>query len=125
MSSVYNNIPNERVVGSSDATTQFFQNYYTVQSDINSSAVTEIKGYFETKGFQSDSAESVAIIIVSQAKRDNLNPFEIIDTLKGLTEIEISALVAEILNYNRYKSSSLGITKNTEPNEFIRRNIKS
>jgi hypothetical protein len=37
--------------------------------------------------------------------------------------VEISALVGEILNYNRFKTSSLGITRPPTPAEEIQRNI--
>ena len=36
---------------------------------------------------------------------------------------ELSAIVAEILNYNRFKTSSLGVVTAVEPVEFVRRNI--
>ena len=68
-------------------------------------------------------AQSVAMIILSQAKKDNLNPFDILDTLRGLSSVQISALVGEILNYNRFKTSSLGITLTPTPADEIQRNI--
>ena len=51
------------------------------------------------------------------------NRMQILDTLKGLNNVELSALVSEILNYNRFKSSSLGYARGFTPNPEIQRNI--
>ena len=123
MSSIYNNVPSEKQSSSADKTVKFFDEFYQVPVEINSTALTAMTGFFEGKGFEKDSAESVAIIILTQAKRDNLNPFQILDTLGGLDSVEISALVGEILNYNRFKTSSLGITTPPRPADEIQRNI--
>ena len=98
----YNNIPNEKTSASTDKTLDFFNTFYESPVELDNSSLTAIKGFFESKGFKSDASESVSIIIISQAKKDNLNPFDIIDTLKGLNDIELSAIVGEILNYNRF-----------------------
>jgi hypothetical protein len=48
---------------------------------------------------------------------------QILDTLKGLDSVEISALVAEILNYNRFKTSYLGYALAFTPRIEVSRNI--
>lgn len=123
MSTFYNNIPPGTTTSSSDGTVKFFDNFYKVPVEINGTALTAIKGFFESRGYSAGSAESVAIIILTQSKKDNLNPFEILDTLGGYGSVEISALVGEILNYHRFKTSSLGITKTPTPADEIQRNI--
>ena len=79
--------------------------------------------FFEKRGFSASSAESIALVILTQAKKDNFNPQKIIDSLSGLTSLEISGLVAEILNYNRFKTSSLGIYIAPTAADEIQRNI--
>jgi hypothetical protein len=121
---LYNNIPPTTTqASSSDATTKTFNSFYQVPLQLDGTTLTAIKSYFESRGYGSVAAESVAIIILSQATKDGLNPFNILDTLRGLSSIQISALVAEILNYNRFKSSSLGITNIPTPADEIQRNI--
>jgi hypothetical protein len=80
-------------------------------------------GFLETRGFANESAETIAITILEQAKKDVYNGMEIIETVKGLNQAQLSALVAEILNYNRYKSSSIGIVQGTRLVPNISRNI--
>ena len=121
---IYNNIPQPSAsASSSDATTKLFNSFYQVPLQLDETTLTAIKSYFESRGYSSDAASSVAIILLSQATKDGLNPFGILDTLRGLESVQISALVAEILNYNRFKTSSLGITAIPTPADEIQRNI--
>lgn len=121
---LYNNIPQAGNAGSnSDATVKFFDNFYQVPLQLNGTELTAVTSYFESRGYNSQAAQSVAMIILSQSKKDNLNPFDILDTLGGLTDVQISALVGEILNYNRFKTSSLGVTLTPTPADEIQRNI--
>jgi hypothetical protein len=120
MSSTYNNIP---FTQSSNQTVQAFDNYYSAPIELNASVVAAMTGYFTNRGFGEVSAESIAVTIIKQAKKDNYNPMQILDTLKGLNDVELSGLVSEILNYNRFKSSSLGYAQTFQPNPDIARNI--
>jgi hypothetical protein len=123
--SLYNNIPQSDIQRktSSDGTTKFFDSFYQIPIEINNTTLIAIIGFFETRGYGSVAAESVAIIITVQAKKDKLNPFEILDTLKGFTDVQISSIVGEILNYNRFKTSSLGVDYAVTPTQEPRRNI--
>jgi hypothetical protein len=67
--------------------------------------------------------ESLLKIIKKQAKKDGYNPMQILDTLKGIDNVEISALVSEILNYNRVKTSFLGYARGFEPHYEVQRNV--
>ena len=121
---LYNNIPTDTAPKSnSDATVKFFDNFYQIPLQLNGTELTAITSYFESRGYGIQAAQSVAMIILSQSKKDNLNPFDILDTLRGLSSVQISALVGEILNYNRFKTSSLGITLTPTPADEIQRNI--
>lgn len=123
MSTIYNNVPPETNLNSASETAKFFNSYYQVPVEFNATSLTAVKGFFETKGFSPDAAESVAIIILSQSKRDDINPFKVLDTLKGFEDVQLSSIVGEILNYNRFKTSSLGISNNLVPADEIQRNI--
>jgi hypothetical protein len=46
-----------------------------------------------------------------------------LDTLKGLNELQLSSVVAEILNVNRSKISTLGFKVANNQNQFEKRNI--
>ena len=123
MTTIYNNIPTRTEESPTDPTVKFFDSFYKVPIEVNGVSLTAIKGFFASKGYEAEAAESVAVIILIQAKKDNINPFKILDTLRGFDNVEISALVGEILNYNRFKTSNLGITRPPTPADEIQRNI--
>jgi hypothetical protein len=120
---LYTNIPIEKSGSSSDATFKYFDQYYDKPIDLDNNAMLAVKSFFEKRGFEPASAETTAIVILSQAKRDNINPIKIIDTLNGMSNVEISGLVSEILNYHRFKTSSLGISISPISADEIQRNI--
>jgi hypothetical protein len=63
------------------------------------------------------------MIMLSQAKNTNITAFQLLDSLKKLDGIYLSDLVGQILNYNRFKTSSLGISIPPTPADEIQRNI--
>ena len=116
----YSNIPSS---SSQDATVQAFNSYQTAPVELNSTVLAAMKGYFTSREFGEVAAESIAITIMTQAKQDGYNPMQILDTLRGLSNVELSGLVSEILNYNRFKSSSLGYAQTFSPNAEVQRSI--
>lgn len=104
---------------------QAYDALYTKPLELEAGQFDAMKGFFSSRGFDNSAAESTAVIIINQAKKDNYNPMKILDTLQGLDNLEISALVAEILNYNRFKSSFLGYARQFNPSSEITRNIKA
>ena len=123
MAATFNNLPKEKTASNSDLTVEVFDQYYQTPIALNSSELTMMTGFFEKRGFDSVSAESTALVILQQAKKDNFSAMQVMDSLGELSPVEISALVAEILNYNRFKSSSLGTSQNYAPSEEVVRNI--
>jgi hypothetical protein len=121
MSNLYSNLPPNK--GSVESTVQAFDNYYTQPLELNAGVLDAMRGFFTSRGFEPVAAESIAVVIMKQAKKDGYNPMQILDTLKGLDSVEISALVSEILNYNRVKTSFLGYARQFIPSQEVLRNI--
>ena len=120
----YNNIPQpSQVQDSSQETLKVFDAYTTAPLNIDSATFDAMAGFFASRGFGEDSARSMSYIIIKQALIDNYKPFQLIETLKGLDGVQISALITEILNYNRFKTSSLGTASPFVPVEEVARNI--
>jgi hypothetical protein len=121
MATSYTNIPPNKITA--DANIQAYDTYYSTPLEVSASTLDAMKSFFTARGFESIAAESVALVIIKQAKKDNLNPLEILDTLKGLGNAEISALVAEIINYNRFRTSFLGYALAFVETEEVARNV--
>jgi hypothetical protein len=123
---MYSNLPTGQAQESLDnasATKKYFDNYFNSPIELDNQSTEAIKAYFQKRGFSESSSESIALVILTQAKKDNLNANVIIDSLSGLIDVELSGLVAEILNYNRFKTSSLGIYLNPVAADEVQRNI--
>lgn len=95
-------------VDSGEEVKEFFNRYFTEKISVSSNKIDAVVGFFTKRGFDTVSANNVAAVLIEQAKIDDVEIFTLLDTLKGLQDVEISGLVAEILNYNRSKSSIIG-----------------
>jgi hypothetical protein len=120
----YNNLPQaSQTADSSAATLKVFDTYSVAPLNVNASTYDAMTGFFTQRGFGEDSAKSMSYIIIKQAILDNINPFKLIENLKGLSNVQISDLITEVLNYNRYKTSSLGTASPFTPAQEVARNI--
>jgi len=118
----YNNLPFETVLNS-NSTVQSFDSYYNKPIELSAGVFNAVTAFFTKRGFDPQAAQAIAVIIIQQAKKDNYNPMTILDTISGYDSAQISALVTEILNYNRYKSSFLGYALAFVINPEVDRNI--
>tara|TARA_B110000503_G_scaffold129057_1_gene200865 strand:- start:700 stop:1068 length:369 start_codon:yes stop_codon:yes gene_type:complete len=103
--------------------TSFFDKYFTAKLEFASNEVDAVVAFFEKRGFEKSAAISTGSILLQQAKLDNIKVFALLDTLKGFDEAKLSAVVAEVLNYNRLSTSVLGFKNTTATNTLEKRNI--
>jgi len=120
---LYSNLPPQQSASNSDQTLKVFNNFYSLPISISNNDLIAMTGYLESKGFDSNSAERTSIILLTQAANDGFSSMELLDTLKGIDSVEISGLVAEILNYNRIKTSFLGVSQPNTISEEVTRNV--
>lgn len=97
--------------------------YVSAPIELEAGTFNAVKGFFTSRDFGEIAAESFAVIIIRQARADGYNPMAILDTLRGLDNLEISALVSEIVNFNRFKTSFLGYAREFNTATEINRNI--
>jgi len=119
------NLPNpSRLEADSDRLVRnFFDEYYQSKIEYPANEVDAVFGFFSKRGFDDAAASSLTSTLMRQAKVDNIGTFKLLDSLKGLNEVQLSALIAEVLNYNRIKSSSLGFRIESSANLLEARNI--
>lgn len=108
---------------SDDAVKTFFDKYFVDSISYPAAEIDAVVGFFRKRGFDELASNSTAIVLLQQAKLDNVNVFTLLDTLQGLKDIQISAVVAEILNYNRQKTSTLGYRRDDASDLLEKRNI--
>lgn len=108
---------------SSELTKEFFNNYYNKQIPYKPSEVDAVIGYFLKRGFEKVAAVNTASILLQQASIDQLSVFQLLDTLKGVNDIQLSNIVAQILNLNRSKTSTVGYRVSSAVQLFDQRQI--
>lgn len=122
----YTNLPQPTAIrDSSAATLKIFDAYTNAPVNVDASTYDAMIGFFEERGFEKDSATNMAYVIIKQSIIDKINPLKLIDTLKGINNVELSTLITEILNYNRFKTSKLGSCSTFAPLPEVARNIIS
>jgi hypothetical protein len=105
------NLPSQLIPPLPDSSTdvkQFFDKYYVQKISFPVAEIDAVVGFFLKNGFDVESARSTSIVLLNQARADNVNVFELIDTLKALSDVQLSQVVAQILNAYREKVSLLG-----------------
>jgi hypothetical protein len=117
-----NNLPTSNVTSSTEVK-QFFDKSFTKEIAFPSNQIDAVVGFFLKNGFDLESARSTSIILLNQSKIDNVDVFHLIDTLKQLTDVQLSQVVAQVLNSYREKSSLLGYRIELNVNPYDTRNI--
>lgn len=120
ISSSYNQPSN---VDSADKVKQFFDRYYDKTVNYNASEVDAVIAYFLKRGFDEVAAINTSVVLLQQAKLDQINVYKLIDTLKGFNDVQLSNVVTQILNDNRNKTSALGYKIEPQGTLLEQRNI--
>jgi len=116
-------LPSEKFTDSNQFVKEFFDRYYTKSLEFPANEVDAVIAFFKKRGFEEASANSVATVLLQQAKIDGVKVFKLLDTLSGLQDVQLSGLVTEILNYSRTKTSTLGYRVEQTTNYIEARNI--
>jgi hypothetical protein len=120
---INSNLPNTENKDSSDQVKTFFDTYFVEAINFPAALIDATVGFFQKRGFDELASSSTAIVLLQQAKLDGVNVFDLLDTLEGLEELQLSAIVTEVLNYNRQKISTLGYRQQGTGELLERRNI--
>lgn len=110
-SEVQTNLP-EKVLQDSGARTKlFFDSYGKEPLSYKVPDIDAAINFFRKKGFSDPATQLSAVVLLKQAKLENIPINQILDTLGALDDLQISALVGEILNNHRPSTSTLGYRK--------------
>lgn len=107
-----------------DEVRNFFDKFFLHQITFPTNQIDAVVGFFLKRGFDDSAARSTAIVLLNQARLENVNPFKLLDTIKGLTDAQLSQVVTEVLNVYRDRSSALGFKLTTVEETTESRNIR-
>lgn len=122
---VNTNLPIEPIqsVDNTKKTLRIFGDYFDNQVQIHSEEYDAVIGFFKSKDYADESAETLSYVICRQAKIDNISAMVILDQLANTNPQELSDIVAEILNLYRFKSSLIGKKQDNPTQDIVSRNI--
>jgi hypothetical protein len=101
----------------------FYDNYFSNTVSFPAAEIDATVAFFVKRGFDQSSANSTAIILLNQARVDNVSVFSLLDKLKTLTDVQLSQVIAQVLNGYREKTSLLGYRTAVVTDTFEARNI--
>ena len=107
MQNLSTNLPPSSPSDSSEEVRSFFDKYFTSQITFPVNQIDAVVGFFLKNGFDEQSAKSVSIVLLNQSRIDNVNPLQLIDSLRTMDGAQLSRVVTEILNLYRERSSRL------------------
>ena len=102
---------------------ELVQNQYQEKFKFNAGEFDAAIAFFVKRGFNRVSAESIAYIILRQAKIDSISPQSLLDKVTYASPAQLSELITIVLNSNRYKSSRLGVRQTRTTKDTVSRNI--
>ncbi len=117
------NLPDREITDSGEEVKNFFDKFFLHQITFPSNQIDAVMGFFLKRGFDEQAARSTCIVLLNQARLENVSPFQLIDTLKGLTDVQLSEIVTEVLNTYRDKRSALGFKLTALEETLESRNI--
>ena len=115
------NLPQSPV--SSKNVKTFFDNFFAKPVSFPADQIDAVTGFFGKRGFDTTSASSIAITLLNQARNENVNVFSLLDSLKGLTDVQLSQVITQVLNASREKTSLLGYRVKPVTDTYESRNI--
>lgn len=118
------NLPISIFTDSAASTRLFFDTYGNSQLEFNAVDVDAAVGFFTARGFDKEAALVTASTILTQSKSEGVPVFQLLDTIKNLDEIQLTAVIAQVLNNNRVQSSLVGYRDTVQIPENIARNIR-
>ena len=122
---VNTNLPIEPIqsVDNTKKTLRIFGDYFNNAVQINSQEYDAVIGFFKSKDYTNESAETLSYVICRQARIDNISAMTVLDQLSNTDPQELSDIVAEILNLYRFKSSLVGKKQDNPTQDIVSRNI--
>ena len=122
MSLATSSINNKTAEGSTDSR-KYLNRYLNQPINYIPSEVDAVIGYFLKRGFDEIAAVNTASVLLQQAYVDNIPVFQLVDTLRGVTDVQLSNIVAQILNISRSNCSTIGYRVSNEDLLFDQRNV--
>jgi len=117
MSSLNNPNPNQ------DTTVYLIDNFYNFELNVDAALYDAVLSYFRTIFTDNLTAENFALNIFRISEATGTNVLEILDSVRGQEQIELTATFSYYLNNLRSNTTLLGVNAVTQPAYYAARNV--
>ena len=117
------NLPVNETTDSSTIVREFFDKYYQYPVSFPAAEIDAVVGFFQKRGFGIDSTRTISIVMLNQARIDNIKVFQLIDSLKSITDTQLTQVITQVINAYRENTSLLGYRVARSSSVYEARNI--
>ena len=108
---------------SSDKVIAFFDDRFKERLEFAVNDYDAVVNFFQKRKFGDIASKTLAQVLLSEAKKENIKIFQLLDTFKGLNRTQLNSIILKILNESRNKVSQLGFRSITRTGQYEERNI--
>ena len=101
----------------------FFDNRFQQKLEFAADDYNAVVAFFEKREFGSVSAKVLAQVILSEAKKEKIPVFKILDSFAKYNKIQLTNIILTILNTTRDKTSQLGFRARSKIEVYEERNL--
>ena len=106
-----------------DATQNYFENQYALETYISDDVYDAVIGYFELQAYGRAAAENLTAAFIDSCTYQARDVISTLEQLKLMPEIEQTSVILFLLNSVRTGTSLLGTKIYKIPNKYISRQI--
>lgn len=117
------NLPINETTDSSTIVRQFFDKYFQYPVSFPAGEIDAVVGFFQKRGFDINSARTISIVMLNQARIDGIAVFQLLDSLKTITDLQLTQVITQVMNGYRENTSLLGYRVNQVSSPTESRNI--
>jgi hypothetical protein len=109
--------------GSSNKTTNYFNNVFIPAYTVSDNANDSITSFFEQQTGSLESAKLLAQALINTAQAERADPLVILDQFKNIPSGELNTIMALYFNTSRVGTSLLGIRNEPKTSPYVSRTI--
>ena len=106
-----------------DVSTNYFNNFFKPNFDVSQNLDEVVISFFEQIATNKISARAMAGAVIYTAKAQGLDPMEILNQFRNLTDEKLNMYLTMFLNLNRVGTSLLGLSNAPITSKYIKRSI--
>lgn len=117
---IHGNLP---PAASTNATTEYFDNFFTGKSNVSANVDDAVISYFQSVTGDTTSGVTLAAAVIYTATQQGIDPIALIDEFRKLSPGELNAYLTMFMNINRVGTSLLGLSNSPQTSKYVTRAI--